>query len=432
MPYVAATVTGVSFPAPSQHDSGGVRGACPSVHAPFGELDGALMRVRLPGGRLSTSAARTLAAIADDVGAGPFELTNRANLQLRAIPIDAVPDVRDALVAAGIAPADAGADERRNVLASPTAGVDVDELVDTGPLVSAIADRLAAARHGVPSHKFGVIVDGGGAVHVRGRRHDVAFGALQDVDGAVRYEVRLAGALPMTRHPDETVTVVDPGDVMDVVDAAIAGRGAECVLATRSVRELTTPIGPSLPAVGAHAQRQDGKVWIGAVPMLGRLDAPTLDQLAQLAGPELRLTPWRGVVLFDVSTADTSRVTSCLERLGLIVDPEHPASTVVACAGRSGCAAGLSDTQADARVLIDRLKDLPVSRRPRSVHVSGCEKGCARAQPAEVSLVAGPTRGCYDLYSGAGAEHPRFGVLLTSGMDEKRAIGAVVSYGPQP
>ena len=42
--------------------------------------------------------ARDLARIAARVGAGPLELTNRANLQLRAVPVEAIGAVRAAMV----------------------------------------------------------------------------------------------------------------------------------------------------------------------------------------------------------------------------------------------------------------------------------------------------------------------------------------------
>ncbi len=90
-------------------------------------MDGALIRVRLPGGRLRSDEARAIASAAREAGAGSFEVTNRANLQLRGIPIDAVASVRDALLEAGVAPRDARSDEHRNVLASPTAGIDDDD-----------------------------------------------------------------------------------------------------------------------------------------------------------------------------------------------------------------------------------------------------------------------------------------------------------------
>jgi precorrin-3B synthase len=406
------------------------------VHSPFDELDGALVRVRLPGGRLSGAGAGELAAVAARVGAGPFELTNRANLQLRGIPVDAVPGVRAALVAAGVTPADPGADARRNVLASPTAGIDAAELVDTRPLVDAVAAHLAGAD--VPSPKFGVLVDGGGAVHVRGRRHDLALGAASTLDGAVVYEVALGAPLPLVREPGATVRVVDPERVLDLLRAVLTGADGDvgALLADRPATDLVSVIAPPAPAVGVHPQRSRDRVWVGAVTVLGRLEPATLDALASLAPHELRVTPWRGIVLPDVPAADADHVVGVLHALDLVTDPVDPAGVVVACAGDRGCAAGLADTQADARELVARLRAVPVAERPRSVHVSGCEKGCARATPADVSFVATAPH-CYDRYSGdptvsashslnssgfatpkpveTGQEHARFGELVESG-----------------
>ena len=186
----------------------------------------------------------------------------------------------------------------------------------------------------------------------------------------------------------------------------------------RPATDLATTVGPSADAVGVHPQRDPARVWVGAVPVLGRLDAGTLATLADLAGDELRITPWRGVVLVDVPPADAGALVHRLDRLGLVRDPEHPANTVVACTGSRGCAAGFADAQADARALIERLLATPVEQRPASVHVSGCEKGCARAQPAAVSFVATAPRR-YDRYTAPASATPapdaRFGELVERG-----------------
>ncbi len=414
--------------------------------------------MRLPGGRLPAAAARELAAMAVGVGAGPFELTNRGNLQLRGIPLDAVPLVRDLSVACGMALADPGADERRDVMASPTAGVDALELIDTRPLVSAIADRLGSVRAVGLSPKFGVLVDGAGAVHVRGRNHDVALGALRCPDGSVQYEVRLADSLPLVHAPDDAVWLVNPERALDVVDAAIdvcaplgrAGAVADATgqervwddlvrrssgaLTMRHGRDVRLTVGPSEPAVGVHRQRQAERVWVGCVPVLGRLDAVTLAALAELAARaavgDLRVTPWRSVVFTDVAERDAETVVVACDELGLVCDPLHPANLVVACAGSRGCAGGLADTQADARVLVDRLASVPAARRPGSVHVSGCEKGCARPQPAEFSIVAGPAESTYDLYAaGTTGSGGRFGDRVETELDPHRAIEVVLARG---
>lgn len=456
MPYVGATVAGVATTAAPAARAG--RGACPSVHAPFLELDGALARIRLPGGILPSPAARAIATLATELGAGPVELTNRANLQLRAIPPDAIGRARDALIAAGLALEEPDADERRNVLASPTAGVDPEELVDTRPLVTDVAARLASTAATGLTPKFGVIVDGGGSVHVRGRVHDVAFGAVRARDGSVRYEIRLAEPLPVVFVAGEAVLQVDLSQALDAVDAVIAlcapfGRASDALGELgreRAARELTRrsggavrardggelrgPINESASAVGVHGQRNAGRVWVGGVPVLGRLEPAALAALAALAAQrgsgELRVTPWRGLVVPDVATDDVAAVLAACTDLGLVCDPEHPVNAVVACAGECGCAAGLADTQSDARAVIDHLLTVPVAERPRSLHVSGCEKGCARPRPAQVSLVAGPVRGTYDVYAArAGANGSRFGERIASGLELRAAMEHVDAEG---
>lgn len=415
------------------------RGACPSVHAPFEEPDGALARVRLPGGRLAPASAAALAAAAARVGAGAVELTNRANVQVRGLPPAAVPDLRDALIGAGLVARDPRVDERRNVLASPTAGVDRFELVDVGAAVAAVLERLASpAARGI-SPKFGVLVDGGGEVGVRGRVHDLALGALRTADGDVRFEVRLADALPENDAAREVAWTVEPAAVPDLVDAvlavcapygrvtnAIASRGSDRIadeirrragdVSTRRDVCTRAPRPRPVDPVGIHAQRDGGRVWVGARAVLGRLDVPQLAALARVAavrGSEIRVTPWRGVVLTDVRREHGALAARELEQLGLVCDPGHPANVVVACAGSTGCAAGLVDAQRDARAVIDALAVLPRARRPASVHVSGCDKGCACPSPAEVSLVGtGPDR--YDVFVDAFGAEARFGLRRTA------------------
>ena len=390
------------------------------MHEPFLELDGALVRIRVPGGLLPVDAARAIARAVAMVNAGAIEITNRANLQLRGVPSSLVGDVGDALTAAGVARPDPAADERRNVLASPMAGVDPTELVDTRELVTAIDELLASDSSAGLAPKFGVVVDGGGAVHTRGRALDVAVGALQLEDGTVRYDVRLGEALPLAYDRDDALHICEPDAVLRVIAATIEtcrpfGRARPLLDAwgrTRAWNEIcdrapgvlvtTAPPatahawpGPSAPVVGVHPQRQPGLVAVGAGARLGRLDATTLLAAAELADGALRISPARALIVTDVPEADASAVVAELDALGLVTDPDHPANAVVACVGSRGCASGFVDTLADADQLIDALAALPVQSRPESVHVSGCEKGCAHPGLTEWTLVGGPERDTY-------------------------------------
>jgi len=414
------------------------------VHEPFLELDGALVRIRVPGGFLALDAARAIANVAVTVGAGPVEITNRANLQLRGIPPSLVTEVADALVAAGVARPDPRADERRNVLASPMAGVDPTELIDTSDLVAAVDGVLASDAAAGCAPKFGVIVDGGGAVHVRGRPLDVAVGAVRMSDDAVRYDVRLAEALPLHYDRGNSLRSCAPDDVLGVLAAVIDvcrsfGRARACLdtwgparvwdeIVDRSGGALVSGAdagahqpwtGPSAPVVGVHPQRHTGLVAIGAVVPLGRLDAATLAAVAALTDHSLRLSPGRGVVVTDVAEDDAQALADHLDGLGLVTDPDHPANTVVACVGSRGCASGNVDTLTDADALIEALVAQPVEGRPRSVHVSGCEKGCAHPGRTEWTLVGGPEPATYT------ARHD--GDEVARGLDGAAAVALVAT-----
>jgi precorrin-3B synthase len=397
------------------------RGACPGVHRPFVATDGLLMRVRIPGGEVSTRGLGALAGSVARHGAGPVELTNRANLQVRGVTGDALDGLRRDLVAAGLAAADPDADERRNVLVTPGAGIDPSEVADVRPVARAVLAWLAGSDTPGRLHpKAGVLVDGGGAVSVRGRRHDVCLGATRRRDsGQVVIELAVGRALPIDRDgggralvmPVEDAAQVavtllamageadppptpgtSPGDPGDDRGSAAPARVADLVAAGGDeavIAEVARRTGVTLQAVdvdlldralpvpraplGIHPQgpaahptttgttRADGEVVsVGAAPVLGRLGPRVVAGVAAAAerhgGGVVRLTPWRSLLVADVPAERATGLARELAALGLVVDPADPAASVVACVGSAGCSAGAADTLADAHDVVDRRR----------------------------------------------------------------------------
>ncbi len=420
------------------------RGACPSVHRPFAEVDGNLVRVRVPGGVVSAEQLRQVAAAGRRGTA--LELTSRANLQIRGVPDGDLGAAAEALVGAGVTAADPEVDARRNVLASPTAGHDRAELLDCRTLVADVERLLIDTPHAL-SPKFGVVVDGGGAVHVRGRQHDVCLGAVRDRDGRTGFEVRLGSPLTVGARQAPAL-VLDVDDAASFVEAAVvviashpaaSGRAAGLVgamgeaqaistVACRAgvgLREvdadaLVTGTEPSARPIGIWPARQAGMVMIGAMPVLGRISAQTLEAVATLAEEQgdghVRLTPWRSLVLAGVADSQGTAVRHALDQLGLVTDGSDPAVFVVACAGSTGCPAGAVDTQRDGRRLVELLRTAapsgPVApASPASVHLSGCEKRCAAAggqQEFALTLQGemGEGSGTYSLFGAEGVPGP--------------------------
>jgi precorrin-3B synthase len=154
--------------------------------------------------------------------------------------------------------------------------------------------------------------------------------------------------------------------------------------------------------------RQSTRRMVGAMPILGRLSAETLDAVGSLAaavgGGGVRLTPWRSLLFAGVALDDVDPLREALRALDLVVDPADPALDVVACAGNTGCPSGRTDAQADGRQLVELLRRAGTTKG-RSVHVSGCSKRCAAGNRLfALTLQAGPADGVYSVLSEEGLD----------------------------
>ncbi|TFV47147.1 precorrin-3B synthase, partial [Blastococcus sp. TF02A-35] len=95
--------------------------ACPGALQTHPAADGALARVRVPGGALTPAQLLVLAAAARELGDGALELTSRGNVQLRGLRAGAEGELGDRLAVAGLLPS-ATHETARNVLASVLSG----------------------------------------------------------------------------------------------------------------------------------------------------------------------------------------------------------------------------------------------------------------------------------------------------------------------
>ena len=112
--------------------------ACPGALQVHPAADGALVRVRLPGGMITAAQLATLCTVSSGFGSGTLELTARGNVQLRGTTdVTAVADaIVPLLFLAGLLPS-ATHERVRNIVASPLSGriggnLDVREWVREG------------------------------------------------------------------------------------------------------------------------------------------------------------------------------------------------------------------------------------------------------------------------------------------------------------
>ncbi|MFC4564355.1 precorrin-3B synthase [Nocardiopsis mangrovi] len=381
--------------------------ACPGALRLHAAHDGGLARVRIPGGVLTAAQARALAAAAEDLGDGHLDLTSRGNVQLRGLDDDAGGALADRLEAAGLLPS--RRHERvRNIVASPLSGLDGQGHADMRPHVARL-DALLCASDVTPalSGRFLFALDDGrGDTAALGADITVTArpGAAADLrigtgtlrvprDDAARWAVRAAEAfLDLARESGAAawrVADVDPDG------RAIAARLALPPAAGVPQREeggLALPGGgtaASQPRLGRIDRPDSAYAALSVAAPLGRAAAAQWRHLAAAAASaaaaqhaghgsgELRVTPWRGVVLPGLDRATAADVLAVLADAGLVTSDDSPWVGVTACTGRPGCASSLADVRADAAAV---LRSHPVAPRQgrRPVHWSGCERRCGR------------------------------------------------------
>src|SRR6185437_1366620 len=184
--------------------------------------DSFMLRMRAPGGILIAHQLRGLAQMAADWGSGRADLTTRSNLQIREFQPKDIIRVLNKVQDLGMTSRGSGADNIRNITASPITGIDSQELYDVAPLADALNRYILNSRdmYGLP-RKFNVAFDNGGAISVVADTNDIGFIAVEVREGhgipaGVYFRVLLCG---ITGHkqfatdcglllrPDQTVAV---------------------------------------------------------------------------------------------------------------------------------------------------------------------------------------------------------------------------------
>ncbi|MET9917332.1 precorrin-3B synthase [Streptomyces sp. NPDC006435] len=390
-------------PSPRDRDD-----ACPGTLRLHGADDGALARVRVPGGVLDAAQADVLGRAAEELGDGELHLTSRGNVQLRGLGPDCGAELARRLGGAGLLPS-ARHERIRNVVASPLSGLDGSGAGDVRPWLSGLDELLCAddGTAGLSGRFLFALDDGRGDVAALGA--DVTLVAQRDGTALLRIgTARATTRTPGERAPQAALIAArtflertrDHG-AWRVADLPGGAEGLHAEVAERLRRAglvatgttadsrvpdgVQGPTGRTGPAVGIVNSPHGTAALSVGVP-LGRITAGqwrTLTDTARRGGDELRLTPWRGIVVPGVARPQAPELLDGLAATGLVTGPDSPWTGVGACIGRPGCAKSLADVRADAAAALGPVGALPV-------YWSGCERRCGHPRGEWVDVVAGP------------------------------------------
>ncbi|MDE1895711.1 MAG: precorrin-3B synthase [Rhodospirillales bacterium] len=322
-----------------------VKGWCPGAWAPMMAEDGLILRIRPRDGRLTAAQTQGLAMLARAEGQARVGLTSRANLQMRGIKPERHAALLKRLAELGLLDADEATETARNIVVTPF----WQENDGTLELAQALAEALPNFPR-LPG-KFGFAIDTGAEPALKGVSADIRLerhgtGLRVRADGAQTGEdVTLETAIPRMKDMAEWFL-------------AQGGRRMRDLFPGQTAPVFTPP--PGVCEAGTLVAFAFGEV--------------PLETLAQLG--EIRLTPWRMVLLPGVKTPPALP--------GMILNAADPSLRVFACTGAPNCAQGFAPTRPLAQTLAPHL---PAGR---TLHVSGCGKACAHPAPADYTLIAGP------------------------------------------
>jgi len=266
---------------------------CPGVLRPWSAEDGALVRLRLPGGHVTRDQLAATIGVAEEYGDGLVHLTARGNLQLRGLPgHDCLPgEVVAAFRATGLLPHPTH-DLVRNVMASPLTGL-VGGRADLRPVVAELDQRLCARSSlaQLPGRFLFVLDDGRG--DLVGRRLDL---------GLVVIDPRHCQLRLGSHHWGPVVPLAEAAARLVGLARAFLGVRGHGPTAPWHVDEL--PVAP-------EGHRRDPRTDVHAEPPAYGALAEGVDHLEVLDGvvgrsalaalPErLVVTPWKSLVAVAV------------------------------------------------------------------------------------------------------------------------------------
>lgn len=434
--------------------------------------DSFMIRLRVPGCDLTATQLHGLADLAHELGGGYAHITTRGNIQIREFKPRDLVTVLTRVQDLGLTSRGAGADNIRNVTASPDSGFAPDELLDVRPHAKALHHYILNHRdlYGLP-RKFNVAFDNGGSLSVAADTNDIGFFAVRVTEQSlaqcppsaaqppapgIYFRVQLGG---ITGHKDfarDTGLLIKPSEAVALSVAMIRvfgengnrtdrkkarlkylleAWGVEKFL-VETAKKLAFPLTylplaacePRRPVekhawLGVRRQAQRGLNSVGVGIPVGRMSPRQMHALADLATHygkgEVRLTVWENLLIPHVPDAFVDTVARAVKRLGFFTEASLATGGIIACTGAKGCKYAAADTKGHALALMKYLEGRVSLGSAVNIHFTGCAHSCAQHYCGDIGLIGAK------LADGAEGYH----ILLGGGMDHEQGIAREIFRG---
>lgn len=404
-----------------------------------------MIRIKLPFGKVLSNQLRRIADVSDEYSRGRLHITTRQDIQIHHVDLDRTPQLWAELEKDDVTLREACGNTVRNVTASETAGIDVNEPFDVSPYADAIFKFFL--RNPIcqeMGRKFKVSFSSSDEDTGLSYMHDLGFIAKIQ-DGVRGFKVMLGGGLgSQPRHADVLYDFIETDKIIPVMEGVlrIFDRYGERKSRSKArMKFLIKDIGleafrdlvaeeqhaiefksvaidadgyvPSKPvsveapkveikdvkafetwkATNVIPQKQEGFFAIGIKVLLGDFYTDKARLLADLvekyAAGEIRLSLRQNILIPFVKEELLPFFYNELEKLGFAEVGYNKAVDITACPGTDTCNLGIASSTGIAAELERVLKtEYPqyLENKDLVIKISGCMNACGQHTMANIGF----------------------------------------------
>nr|WP_298794354.1 HEPN domain-containing protein [uncultured Allomuricauda sp.] len=404
-----------------------------------------MVRIKLPYGKVTSNQLLRICDVSDEYSRGRLHITTRQDIQIHYVALERTPELWSELERDDVTLREACGNTVRNVTASETAGIDVDEPFDVSPYAHAVFQYFLRNPIGQEmGRKFKVSFSSSDADTGLSYMHDLGFIAKVE-NGQRGFKVMLAGGLgSQPRHADELYSFLPTDKIVPLMEGVIRvfdRYGERRSRAKARMKFLLKDIGlegfktlleeeqtaipiqtypidfenypkpvvadVEVPSVQVEEneeyqqwkstnlvpQKQEGYVAIGIKVLLGDFYTDKARELAKLvqeyAAGEIRLSLRQNILIPYVKEELVPFFYSKLKKLGFVEAGYNKALDITACPGTDTCNLGISSSTGIAEELERVIKaEYPqyISNPDVVIKISGCMNACGQHNMANIGF----------------------------------------------
>ncbi|MFV9552203.1 HEPN domain-containing protein [Algibacter sp. PT7-4] len=404
-----------------------------------------MIRIKVPYGKLKSNQLRRIAAVSDEYSRGRLHITTRQDIQIHYVDLNRTPELWAELEKDEVTVREACGNVVRNVTASETAGIDVNEPFDVSPYADALYKFFL--RNPIcqeMGRKFKVSFSSTDQDTGLSYLHDIGY--IAKIQNGVRgFKVLVAGGLgSQPRHADVLYDFIETDKIIPIMEGVLRvfdrygerksrakarmkflvkdiGLEAfkELIAQEQKAIEFKTvtidadayvaskPVSVEAPQVEIKnqeafnlwkstnliPQKQKGYVAIGIKVLLGDFYTDKARLLANLVDKygagEVRLTLRQNIVIPFVKEDLVPYFYQELEKLGFVEAGYNKAVDITACPGTDTCNLGIASSTGIAVELERMLKEeYPqyLKNQDLVIKISGCMNACGQHNMANIGF----------------------------------------------